>query len=187
MNCITVNHRQWPLKFVRCSPRAVTLVPPIVAAGVEAMNRPVVLIEDFTVRSDHKASARPEVARFELDRVEGRPLDRPKAGVGRMSGIALECVISCRSFAKILIDSGRGKPIDAIDRALEPQRVDADLARQLMQCSAVVQVTGLLKAPERLRAGAGRTGPTPYFLMAAASALRKAGIAPELNIPSVKA
>jgi hypothetical protein len=65
----------------------------IVAAGVEALDRPVVLIEDFPVRPGHEAPAGPKVARLQLDRIKGRPLDGPKAGVRLVSGIALVCVI----------------------------------------------------------------------------------------------
>jgi hypothetical protein len=96
----------------------------IVAAGVEAQDRPVVLIQDFPARSGQEAPAGPEVARLRLDRIEGRPLDRPEAGVGRVRGIALVCVVWRGSLAEFLIDACRGIPVGAFDRALEPLRVD---------------------------------------------------------------
>src|ERR1700746_3475853 len=90
----------------------------IIPNCIEALDWPVILGQDFTMGSGHEAPARSEVAGLQLDRIEGRLLDRAEAGVGHMGRIAFVGVIGRRALAEIVIDASLGKPSDTFDRAL---------------------------------------------------------------------
>src|SRR4051794_21508141 len=95
-----------------------------VACCVEALDGPVVLVDDPRVLIGHQAAARADVTGHDLDRVVRRLVDRAEARMHRAMRVAETSVVRRLATAVLRVDSPGGTFVEELDGLGEPGRVD---------------------------------------------------------------
>src|SRR6266542_2884516 len=115
----------------------------VVAACVEAVDRLIGVVEHATVAVGAQAKACAERRRIDLNGAERRLFDRAEARVGLMGSIAVETVVTVVALAELGINARPRVRVVRLYGLRQSGRVDARVARELVQRVAHMEVTAL--------------------------------------------